>query len=167
MKYIDFDDVVINTSEVMVKIRSSGKDVPVKYFTDPDFIINLDWANFLSQCTVLNNAIDIIKSMDPKEVAILTKAYTLNNEGLAKIKYLRSKGIKCDIFIVPVDGNKADVVNPVGNILVDDALHNLDDWHEAGGISIFYDRFHKNADGYGVSNTKYDKIDSLDELNKY
>lgn len=167
MIYIDFDDVVLNTTETILKIRNNGKNVPVKYFYDPEFIINLDWKNFLPQCTVLNNAIEIIKNMDSKEVAILTKVYTLDNEAMAKIEYIRSKGIKCNILIVPVNGNKASVVDPVGNILIDDSLHNLDDWHEAGGISIFYDRFHKNADGYGVPNTKYDKIDSLEELNKY
>ena len=167
MIYIDFDDVIVNTSEVMVKKRNNDNNAPLKYFNDPDYIINLDWANFLQECSVLNNSVEIIKNMNPKKVAILTKAYTINNEGLAKIKYIRSKGIKCNIILVPVDGNKADVVDPVGSILVDDSLHNLDDWHKAGGISIFYDRFHKNADGWGQPNTKYDKIDSLDELNKY
>ena len=90
MIYIDFDDVIVNTSEVMVKKRNNDNNAPLKYFNDPDYIINLDWANFLQECSVLNNSIEIIRNMNPKKVAILTKAYTINNEGLAKIKYIRT-----------------------------------------------------------------------------
>ena len=167
MIYIDFDDVIVNTSEVMVKMRSNDKNAPVKYFNDPNFIINLDWSEFLKKVSVLKNAINIIKSFNPNEITILTKVHSLDNEGAAKIHFLRDNGVKCNIMLVPVNGNKSDVVYMKDAILVDDQLHNLEEWENNGGKGIFFDRFGVNADGWGNPNTKYDKIESLDELSKY
>ena len=167
MKYIDFDDVIMNSSEMLIKAYYNNKAAPDSYFKDDDFIINYDWNKLLKESKVINNAIEIIKEFDPKEVCILTKILSLDNEGGAKIKFLRDNGIKCNIMLVPEHSKKTDVVDPKGCILIDDSLNNLEDWESHGGIPIFFDRFNKNQDGWGKQNTKYKRTDTLEMLKEY
>ena len=60
-----------------------------------------------------------------------------------------------------------DVVNAYGNVLVDDAVFNLDEWSMAGGVPIFFDNYGTNKDGWGVENKKYVRTRSLEILKKY
>ena len=76
-------------------------------------------------------------------------------------------GVKCDIILVPYTVKKTDVVDARGNILVDDAIYNLDEWALAGGTPIFFDNYGTNIDGWGVENTMYRRTRSLNILRKY
>lgn len=164
MKYIDFDDVIKATGEILFSdyARDNGSDIEsekVKY------IQQYDWEELLRISPIINNAIEIIKSMD--DVAILTKTHSLNNEGVAKIRYLRSIGVDANVILVPYYVKKTEVVVAKGNILVDDNLYNLDDWYMASGIPIFFDKFGNNYDGYGRENKKYVRTRTLEILKNY
>ncbi len=50
---------------------------------------------------------------------------------------------------------------------MDDAVFNLDEWREAGGIPIFFDNRGTNKDGFGVENKNYVKTRTLEILKKY
>lgn len=167
MKYIDFDDVIMNTSEMLIKDYYKGTASPDSYFNDDDFIINYDWNKLLKESIVINNAIEIIKKFNPKEISILTKILSLDNEGSAKIKFLRDNGIKCNIILVPEHNKKSDMVDPKNCVLIDDSLNNLEDWQNHGGIPIFFDRFNKNCDGWGKTNTSFKSTDTLEILKDY
>ena len=80
---------------------------------------------------------------------------------------MRALGLKCDIILVPYPLKKTDVVDAQSNILVDDAIFNLDEWVMAGGIPIFFDNNGTNIDGWGVENKKYVRTRSLEILKKY
>ena len=167
MKYIDFDDVIMNTSEVIIKKYNNDESAPIVYFDDDEYIKNYNWDSLLHESKPINNAIEIIKSFDPNEVTILTKIISLENEGIAKVKFIREMGIKCNIILVPEHIKKTDVVMAKNNVLIDDGLKNLDDWEKAGGKAIFFDRFNTGIDGWGVKNTKYESSNTLEILKKY
>ena len=167
IKYIDFDNVILNTDDMLIKKYYKGDNTKNKFFNDDEFLINYDYKSLLKECDIINNAINIIKKFDPDEVAIITKILSLDNEGKAKIDYLRENGVKCNIFLVPEYAKKTDIVSAKGNILIGDSLHNLDDWASHGGISIFFDRYGNNCDGWGNKNTKYECTNTLEILDKY
>ena len=59
---------------------------------------------------------------------------------------------------------KTDIVKAKGNILIDDTVHNLDDWSKDEGISIFFDKFDNNVDSWDKENKKYKRIRNLYEV---
>ena len=60
--------------------------------------------------------------------------------------------------------SKSDIVDPKGNILIDDKLYNLDEWVKKGGIGIFFNKDNLDFDVRGNKNIKYRKISNLDIL---
>ena len=69
-----------------------------------------------------------------------------------------------NIHLVPTKISKSDMVNPKGNILIDDKVYNLDEWNSKGGISVFFNKNNNDIDIYGKANTKYKKINDLSML---
>lgn len=163
-KYIDFDGVIKDTHGPLFddynKTNSHGQ-----FVSDTEHVIKKDWIYVLEKSPIINDAIKTINEID--DVSICTRIHSLENEGVAKIRDLRDLGVKCDIILVPYQVRKTDVVNACGNILVDDAVFNLDEWVQAGGIPIFFDNYGTNVDGWGVENKKYVKTRTLDILKKY
>ena len=160
-KYIDFDDVILNTQDLLFEEYRMFKKQGI-YVNKIKYMQEYDWYNLLCRCEVIGNAIEILKSM--KEAIILTKVHSMGNEAVAKIKYLRENGVKNDIIISPYQVKKSMVANPFGNILVDDNVSNLDDWSKAGGIPIFFNKDGLDFDSWGMHNDKYIKIKTLEEL---
>lgn len=162
-KYIDCDGVVFD-SEIWL-FDDEYRSLKIKEeFDKIKYIQNKDWNEILSKSEIINDAISILK--DLRDFAILTKVHSMENEGVAKIKLFRSFDIRNEIILVPFELKKTDVVDPRGNLLVDDTVHNLDDWKEQGGISIFFNKDNLDVDGWGKGNSKYPKIKSLDYLKK-
>lgn len=163
-KYIDCDGVIFD-SEIWLfddEYRSLGiKDEPEKI----KYIQKKDWNKILEKSEIINNAINIIKELD--DASILTKVHSMENEGVAKIKHLRNLGIKNEIILVPYPLKKADLVDPRGNILVDDTIHNLDEWEEKDGISLFFNKDNSDIDGWNNVNKKYTRIESLEYLKEF
>ena len=157
-KYIDFDGVIKDTYQTLFDDYYNG-------ISDTEHVIKKDWLYVLEKSPIINNAITLINELD--NVSICTRIYSLENEGVAKIKDLRYMGVKCDIILVPYQLKKTDVVDAYGNILVDDAIFNLDEWCKCGGIPIFFDNHGNNIDGFEVENKRYVRTRTLDILKKY
>lgn len=162
-KYVDCDGVIFDSEfwlfdDEYRRLKIQDEFNKIKY------IQARDWYEILTKSEVISDAINILKEM--REVAILTKVHSMENEGVAKIKFLRELGVRNEIILAPFTVKKTDVVNPFGNILVDDTVHNLDDWKEKGGIPIFFNKDNLDVDGWGRTNTDYPKIKSLDYLKK-
>ena len=85
-------------------------------------------------------------------------------EGIAKIKYLRDNDIYINVHLVPSEVSKSAVVDPKGNILIDDKIYNLEQWEQNGGTSIFFNKNTLNFDIYNTENKKYPKINNLEIL---
>lgn len=163
-KYVDFDGVIKDTYQPLFEDywekRKNGE-----YIDDTEHVIKKDWIYVLAKSPIINDAIKILNEVDNSVVC--TRVHSLENEGVAKIRDMRELGLKCDIILVPYQLKKTDVVDPEGNILVDDAIFNLDDWVHDGGFPIFFDKDGTNVDGWGRENTKYVKTRSLEILKKY
>lgn len=162
--YIDFDEVLFATEDLLFEEYKSLKSQGIKV-DKLNYMKNKNWEELLNKSEIINNAIEILK--DLKEAAILTKVHSMENEAVAKIKKLRSLGISNEVILCPFAFKKSEIVPAKGNILVDDTIHNLDDWEEKGGIPIFFSKNNSNIDGWNNTNTKYPKIKSLEYLKKY
>lgn len=154
--YIDFDGVILDTINVTYKMIENlglGTEEEVK-----DFYYNLDWDHLIEQTPEINDSINCIKKIIKSnlfDVKVLTHIISYN-EGLGKIRYLKSKVPELEVILVPKEINKCDIVNPKDAILIDDFLGNLDLWHKNGGIAVkFSDRNKKS---------KYITITKLDQI---
>ena len=64
MIYIDFDDVILNTTEVLVNTYNLEHNTKVDYVTDENFMINYDYNKLLNDSDSINNSIEILKRLD-------------------------------------------------------------------------------------------------------
>ncbi len=169
MIYIDFDGVILDTENVLFEDwrknpnrKSLPESVKIKYIQEKD------WNHILNNSPIINDSLYNLKNMDHNNSAILTKIHSLTNEGTEKIKWIRDKGIKQTIILVPYNLRKCDVVDAANNILIDDCLKNLDEWVEKGGIPVFFDMNDDGYDSWNMPNTKgYQKVLSLAKYKKY
>lgn len=162
MIYIDFDQVILATEEELFKEYLEKKAQGIK-LDKQKYLEEFDWDWLVFNSEVIADAIEIIKSVPHDK--ILTKVHSLK-EASAKIKFLRANNVTNEIIIVPGNHKKTDLVSAKGNILIDDAVHNLDDWSNAGGIAYFFNKDNLDTDNWGVTNTKYKKINNLKILTK-
>ena len=79
---------------------------------------------------------------------------------------MRSLGVLNDVILSPFPLKKCEVVNAKGNILIDDTVHNLDDWQNSDGLPIYFNKDNKDIDGWNNRNTEYKRIRKLDEVFK-
>ncbi len=151
-RYIDCDGVILNTEiglfDEYYHIKASNPDLDRK-----QYLQQLDWEYWISQAQVINNAIAILNSHDPSKADILTKVHSLR-EAKIKIEFFRKNQVNNNIIIVPADVSKADVVDPNGNILVDDSLTNLSEWYAKQGYPIYF----------GSKDTELPKIATLEDV---
>ncbi len=164
MRYIDFDGVILDTSDLL--FHEWRKNPDMHSLPEEDkvlYIKNSNWKYIIENSPIINDSIYILKDMDFTKSAILTKVHSLN-EGYEKVIYLRKNGVKQDIFLVPYMSKKTDIVDPYGNILVDDNLKNLQEWSNASGYPMFFDLFGNNIDAWGVKNSQnYQRVRRIDE----
>lgn len=161
-KYIDFDGVIFDTEREVFKYYELLMKYKI-YINKLRYVRNRNWEDVLANSEEINDAIRIINSFDD-DTAILTRIYSLENEGVSKIRLLRDLGVEKEIILTPYQVRKSDVVPAKGNILVDDSIFNLDEWKEQGGISIFFNKNGADYDNRGTRNERYPKIKTLSML---
>lgn len=162
MNYIDFDQVILATEDLLFNEYLEKKAQGI-YLDKIKYLEDFDWEWLVFNSEVIADSINIIKSIP--NTKILTKVHSLK-EASAKIKFLRANNVENEIIIVPVGHKKTDLVPAKNNILIDDSVKNLDDWTNAGGIAYFFNKDNKNIDNWGITNTKYQKINNLKILTK-
>lgn len=164
-KYIDFDGVIFDSEKELLRYYNLLKQYKIK-LNKLRYIQKINWKKVLANSKEINDAINIINSLN-SDTAILTRVHSMDNEAVAKIELLRVLGLNKEIIIVPYQFKKTDIVPAKGNILVDDAVFNLDDWEASDGIPIFFDKTGTNTDNWDVENKKYVKTRSLKILRDY
>jgi len=163
-KYVDCDGVIFD-SEILLFDEEYRKLKQEIGFNKEKYIQQKNWDLILRKSEIINEAINILKEL--KDVIILTKVNSLENEAVSKIRIFRELEIKNDIILVPYNLKKTDIVEAEGNILVDDTIHNLDDWKKCNGIPIFFNKDYGDIDGWGNINKNYPKIKSLEYLKRF
>ena len=166
MIYIDFDGVILDTNELLFEEWRKNPDRHLlSEFDKIKYIQKSNWNYIINNSDIINDSIYYLQQMDPNQSSILTKIHSLDNEGIAKIRWLRDKGIKQSIILVPYAVKKTDVVDASGNILVDDSLKNLDEWKKDNGIPIFFDINNDDYDSWQQPNIKkYQKVLDLSKI---
>lgn len=160
--YIDFDGVILNTTmHIFDEWLDNNDDINIKELEKIEYIKGRNWHKILRESSVIDDAISVLKGMDINNTAILTKVHSLENEGTEKIRFLRENGVKLEVILVPYPLKKTDVVEAKDNILIDDTVHNLDDWYKCGGESIFFNQNDFDIDEWHSLNFKYPKIKTL------
>ena len=168
MIYIDFDGVILDTEELL--FEKWHEEVCTPSSTEEDkirYMQQMDWEYILYHSDAICDSIYYLQNMDPSTTTILTKIHSLENEGGAKVKWIRDNHIKQNIILVPYFLKKSDVVDAKDNILVDDCLKNLDDFTAAQGKGIFFDNDNDDYDSWHQPNTKgYQKVLNLSSFSK-
>ena len=133
------------------------------FFDKQKYIADIDWYKLIKESKEINNSLTILKNIK-KEIITLTKVNSYENEARAKVRIFRENGLDNTFIFVPYDKRKTEIVSAKGNILIDDTVHNLEDWELDEGIPIFFNKHYKDIDGWDRKNTKYKKIKSLEYL---
>ena len=158
--YIDFDEVIFPTWKPMYD-EYNNKKIIIPELDLTSYIQNYNWEKLLDEIKPIPGSIEMLKEF--RKSVVLTKVNSLN-EATSKIRKLRNLGLKNDIIICPYELKKTEIINPKGKVLVDDTIHNLDEWHELGGMSIYFNKDNEDKDSWGRYNTKYIKIKSLTQI---
>ncbi len=163
MLYIDFDGVILDTEELLFKKWRQNPDRhSLPEIEKIKYIQAQDWEYILNNSSIVNDSVYYLKQMDPNESAILTKVHSLENEGAAKVKWIRDQGIKQDIILVPHMLKKTDMVDATGNTLIDDSIRNLSEWEANQGYPLFFDIDNDGLDSWHQPNDKgYRRVLSL------
>ncbi len=163
MLFIDFDGVILDTEPLLFEEwRKNPNRHSLPEIEKIRYIQNSNWEHIINDSEVINDSIYYLKHLDSSTSFILTKIHSLENEAKEKVKWLREKGVKQDVILVPYYFKKSDIVDARGNILVDDCLKNLDEWNNCDGKSIFFDMDNDNIDSWHQPNKKgYQRVLSL------
>lgn len=163
MLCIDFDGVILDTEPLLFEEwRKNPNRHSLPEIEKIKYIQNSDWKHIIYDSRIINDSIYYLKQLNPSTSIVLTKIHSLENEAKEKVKWLREKGVRQDIILVPYYLNKTDMVDARDNTLVDDCLKNLDEWENCGGKSIFFDIDGDNIDSWHQPNVKgYQKILTL------
>ena len=162
MRYIDLDGVILDTEDIIFNKLLFDCSNLTEEFIFP-FVVNVNWAYVLEHAKEINDSINILRSMNPKESAILTRVHS-NQEADAKINYFKSICIKQEVIPVFYPYKKNDIVDAKDNILVDDSLRNLRYWAMDGGYPMFFDKNENGIDSWDEYNVKgFQKVLRIDE----
>ena len=157
IKYIDFDGVIFDSERHLFDgFQCMYKNGLV--INQREYLELLDWYTYLHKCKIIKDSLDYIK--DDKNSIILGKVCS-KQEADAKIKVLKELGYNKECIFIDFDKNKSDIVSPKGNILVDDTIHNLDDWESSEGYSLFFSEDGNQTDPWGNINTRHKSITTL------
>lgn len=165
-KFIDFDGVILDTSPLLFK---TWRENIREGLTEDDkiaYVKTQDWPYILHNSPVINDSLYYLRHLDKETTSILTVVHSLENEGVAKVKFLRENNIDLPIILVPYLVDKANIVDAKNNILIDDRIYNLNIWSALGGHAIFFNKNNLDYDEWHQENVNYPKVRTLNNLEK-
>lgn len=133
--FLDYDGVLMNTEELIVKYRyMSG-------LSWTDFFKQLDWYSLYEEAKEINDAFKVLRELQQySDIYILTKINSLIEADL-KVETLRREEIQVPILFVPPKVMKSEVYLPdEKSLLIDDSQANVDDWILHGGEGILFNQ---------------------------
>lgn len=157
--YIDFDGVILDTIPVLyAELDKSNiplnEDLRVR-----EFFSLLDWQKIVDETPQINNSIECIKNVinaNKYNVKVLTHVNSKQEE-VAKTNYIHKFIPDLEVISVPKSIKKNEYLKIINNsILIDDFAGNLDEWTNAGGISVKF--------GTTTKESNYPKISRIDQV---
>lgn len=159
--YFDCDGVILNTIETAKQMaKEEGVNLCNRNEFDHFFQI-VDWNILIYRAGILDNAIRKIKKImetEKYEVKILTKLSGNENEELIKRRLFAKLLPDVPVITLNIDENKDEIVNPVGNILIEDSIDNAKRWNDANGIGLVL-----NFKKFNYENDIIDDIEKFEE----
>ena len=132
--FLDYDGVLLNSEELMVKRHRESN------LSWDDFFDNLDWHKLYREAEEINGSFEVVRELQGRQsgLYILTKIHRLI-EANAKIELLREAEITVPVFIVPPHIKKSEIYLPdAKSLLIDDSEKNINDWRANGGHGILF-----------------------------
>ncbi len=147
--YIDCDGVILNTIIISYReLRKLGyldeNYKQIKEYADEirGYYATIDWNELLKEADEINNSIcairKIVDSGKFQNVQILTHINSAG-EGVVKKEYFEKLLPDVPVRLVAKHVSKADAVDPINSILIDDHSPNLVEFEEKGGLGIKFD----------------------------
>lgn len=162
--YVDFDGVLVDTWPVIEGIYNDMYNSNmIEEAKLRKMFQQANWDEILFQSKKNIENINIIKNNKEYEIKILTKINS-ESEKYSKINFLKESNINLEIITLNIDESKSTIVDPVGNILIDDELKNIEEWDKKGGIGILYSKNNDGKDSDGRINTEYEMISTFKDV---
>ena len=156
-KYIDFDGVFIDSeTHLFDGFQYAYKNGWVR--NHREYLENMDWYRYLHKCNIIKDSLEYLKS--DKDSQLLGKVLSQQEED-AKTKILKEVGYDGTPIFIHADLPKSSAVDPRGNLLTDDTVHNLDDWDKKEGYCLYFHKDGIQKDPWGNINTKYKTTKTL------
>ena len=161
--FVDCDGTILDDEDLLFE---KWRQIPGHEFLSEEekieYIKLSNWREILYNSKDINDALYILRHVDPKRYAILSRVNSLDNEGIAKIQFFKDKKIEVPVFIVPYTYKKTDFVDPRGNYIIDNTIRECKEWEAKGGIPLFFDKNGNNIDGWGVYNSDgFERVNSI------
>lgn len=143
--YSDFDGVIFDTIDVAYRMMKEKKiDIHDTKARNEFFQYILNYLELYMNATIIKDAanklISFKKSDIFSDVIILTKLSGNYEEEGIKRNFLNEILPCIRVITLQFDLRKSSVVNPVGNILVDDEEKNCLQWNIDGGEAILFNK---------------------------
>ena len=141
--YSDFDGVILNTIDTSFDImRENNCNMNDGNEIDYFFRRLLNWEEVYSKSVIINDAINKLlflkKANIFQDIIVLTKLSGNYNEERIKRDFLYEVLPEISIITLQYGLKKSSVVNPVGNILLDDETRNCIQWNDANGTAVLF-----------------------------
>lgn len=168
--YIDCDGVILNTVKKARELAQKEGYLPYDFDSMHGFYVGADWNVLIYESGILDNAISKIKQIiatGKYDVKILTKLSGSDTEELSKKRLFAKLLPGVEVITLAIDEHKDEVVDPVGQILIEDDLRNAKRWRDANGICVVLDLEQIDYEHDIVNNLiDFEKAESVKKLNK-
>ncbi len=160
--YYDYDGVIKDTFQFTVgKIKKQAIEEKWTKERIDQFLLELDWINIIKEAPEIDESYYVLRQLNPKRNIILTKCASGIVEAYAKKLDLKNNLVKLEMITLPLEANKHEIVDPKGNLLVEDTVKNALGFEENGGIGIFFDTDGDQIDEWHQKNETLPTIRSL------
>lgn len=141
--YCDCDGVILNTIEVSFNMmRALGYDVNDAVQRNYFFKHLVEWDEVFEQAQTINNSINKIKLLRESDIfsdiVILTRLSGKCDEERLKRDLFKEYLPDTRVITLQFDLPKASVVKAENNVLIDDEMHNCDNWKCNDGVAILF-----------------------------
>ena len=140
--YSDFDGVIYDTISVAIDMMREHIDVDNRKERDYYFRYLLDWNELYRKAEIINDATrKLLYFKDSNifsDVVILSKLCGNYDEEKLKRDFLREVLPQIKLITMQYDLHKTSIVNPKGNILIDDEKRNCLEWNNHDGIAVLF-----------------------------
>lgn len=140
--FSDFDGVIYDTISVAIDMMREHIDIDNRKERDYYFRYLLDWNELYEKAEIINDATKKLTYFKDSnifsDVVILSKLCGNYDEEKLKRDFLKEVLPQIRLITIQYDLLKTSIVNPKGNILIDDEKKNCFGWNNQGGVAVLF-----------------------------